>query len=90
VLGNGFTVIPLGTGRFLIQSVPGQFYFDPQAKKTVIASLHTSNVKVFTFKLLIQSDPTSFILILPKIMIASLYALVVLIAQVRHKLYLRV
>ena len=24
VLGNGFTVIPLGTGRYLVQSVPGE------------------------------------------------------------------
>ena len=23
VLGNGFTVIPLGTGRYLVQSIPG-------------------------------------------------------------------
>ena len=24
VLGNGFTVIPLGSGRFLVQSIPGK------------------------------------------------------------------
>ena len=26
VLGNGFTVIPLGSGRFLVQSVPGNSF----------------------------------------------------------------
>jgi len=31
VLGNGFTVIPLGSGRFLVQSVPGEFSMDQTA-----------------------------------------------------------
>jgi len=28
VLGNGFELIPLGTGRFLVQSVPGELSMD--------------------------------------------------------------
>lgn len=28
VLGNGFELIPLGSGRFLVQSVPGELNMD--------------------------------------------------------------
>jgi len=31
VLGNGFTVIPLDSGRYLVQSVPGEFSMDQTA-----------------------------------------------------------
>ena len=31
VLGNGFSVIPLGSGRFLVQSVPGELSMDQTA-----------------------------------------------------------
>ena len=31
ILGNGFTVIPLQSGRYLIQSVPGEFSMDQTA-----------------------------------------------------------
>lgn len=31
ILGNGFTVIPLDSGRYLIQSVPGEFSMDQTA-----------------------------------------------------------
>lgn len=31
ILGNGFTVIPLDSGRYLVQSVPGEFSMDQTA-----------------------------------------------------------
>ncbi|XP_059093111.1 vacuolar-sorting protein SNF8-like [Tigriopus californicus] len=31
VLGNGFTVIPLNSGRYLVQSIPGEFSMDQTA-----------------------------------------------------------
>ena len=31
ILGNGFTVIPLGSGRFLVQSIPGELSMDQTA-----------------------------------------------------------
>merc|ERR1712133_283857 len=40
VLGNGFTVIPLGSGRFLVQSIPGELSMD----QTAILQLAESNV----------------------------------------------
>jgi len=39
VLGNGFTVIPLGSGRFLVQSIPGELSMD----QTAILQLAESN-----------------------------------------------
>jgi ESCRT-II complex subunit VPS22 len=35
VLGNGFTVIPLGTGRFLVQSIPGELLTTVCANKKI-------------------------------------------------------
>merc|ERR1712223_1812567 len=31
ILGNGFSVIPLGSGRFLVQSIPGELSMDQTA-----------------------------------------------------------
>ncbi len=31
ILGNGFSVLPLSSGRYLVQSVPGEFSMDQTA-----------------------------------------------------------
>jgi len=48
ILGNGFTVIPLDSGRHLIQSVPGEFSMD----QTALLQKAESNGGFVTFELL--------------------------------------
>ena len=48
ILGNGFTVIPLGSGRFLVQSIPGKTIIPNYKNVTSYIALGNSRV-VFLF-----------------------------------------
>ena len=53
ILGTGFTVIPLKSGRYLVQSVPGELSLD-QARKEV--RVHCLSINSFQMSVLEQAE----------------------------------
>uniref|UniRef100_A0A1B6M4S6 Vacuolar-sorting protein SNF8 n=1 Tax=Graphocephala atropunctata TaxID=36148 RepID=A0A1B6M4S6_9HEMI len=50
IFGNGFTIVPVGKGQYLVQSVPGELSMDHTAVLQQAANLGCGHVSVSTLK----------------------------------------